>query len=197
MLKEFTDIAPRALLAAAVMWTGANYLVIAPEAGARIARADHLEFCRATIEQAVTGQQNQAIAALPKPVVNAAQEAAADRLRNMETCILGEWMRDPALEQMFGLGSATRGALAQYEADKRAAQQAYDGAVNQIKSATAARIRGADDACGCLAEAVLNETRNEWTVFTATLGLIKPAPVQNFGQRMMQQDAGACAKAGA
>lgn len=193
MLKEFTDIAPKALLAAAVLWAGANYLIIAPEAGARIARADHLDFCRATIEQAATGQQSETIAALPKPEVNAAQEAAADRLRNMENSILGEWMRDPALEQMFGLGSITNRALAQYEADKRAAQQAYDGAVNQIKSATAARIRGADDACGCLAEAALNE----WTVFTATLGLLKPAPVQNFGQRMMQQDAGTCAKAGA
>ncbi|PWE55004.1 hypothetical protein DEM27_16235 [Metarhizobium album] len=47
MLNHLSDIAPKAAVAAAVLWAGANYLVIGPEVAARVVRADHMPACEA------------------------------------------------------------------------------------------------------------------------------------------------------
>lgn len=114
MFKELAEIAPRALVAAGVVWIGVNYLFISPEVGARIARADDLPICQAHIADIASHQRDQAIAAVPKPQVNQAQERAVARLRGMQGTALGEWMTDPGLEQMFGLSSVTNGAIEDY-----------------------------------------------------------------------------------
>lgn len=77
------------------------------------------------------------------------------------------------------------------------ATQAYSRTVDQIKAATAVRIGSAGDLCGCLADSALSETRNDWTIFTSTLGIVRPATIQNFAERIMQENTNACSKAGA
>lgn len=197
MFGSWTDLAPKTAVAAVAFWGFGNYFIIAPEIGMRIARADHLPACRANIEMVAQDQADRAIAELPRSHADLPQSMAAAQLQQLQQGPLGALLRDPALDQLFGLGAMTDLAIAEIGQKKRAAADAYNQGVEQIRQAAQARIHVADDVCGCLADAELTQTRNDWTIFTATLGLIQPPTVRDFGTRILQHSAAACGKAGA
>lgn len=194
MLKEFSDIAPKAAIAAVVCWGGLNYFVIGPEAATRIVRADHLPRCEAQIGELAQINAKARIADVPKPATSRSQDMASQQLERMQGGMLGEFLNDPALEAMFGFGSMVDIAIADVEYAKQAAVDAYDQAVTKIKEDTARTIEGASDLCTCASNAAISETRNEWTMLTASLGLFRPEAIKLFEKRLRQVlEQGACA----
>ncbi len=198
MLKLLSDIAPKAAVAAVALWAGANYLVIGPEVATRIVRADHLPMCQRNFSEMTLNAAKRQAEELPPPAVDASKEMAASQLRALQN---NPMMRD--LNRMglgmFGIDQTLNMSLRQYEEQKRAAVDAYNHSVERIKNDTATTLGKAGDVCGCVADAAIADTRTEWAIFSGTLGLIRPAPLKAFGERMAQTfGAGICsAKAGA
>lgn len=194
MLKEFTDIAPKAALAAALLWGGGNYLLIGPEVAARVARADYLPACEQNYQAMVARAGETRMQAVPEPQTHTQQDMAAAQL--------GALRSSPLMRQLsqlsgggdpFGFNRATDIAVGQFQAQKQAAREAYDTAIAHINEQTATQLARSGTVCGCVADAAIDDARTQWAVFSGTLGLIRPAPVREFDDRMMQAfEAGTC-----
>lgn len=199
MLKDFSEIAPKAAVLAAVVWAGANYLIIGPEVAARVARADHIPVCEAGFREATAKAAENRAASVPRPMTDPVKEMAAAKLRDLQNHPILREMQNTGLGDLFGVSASMDLATEQYEQQKRAAKEAYGRALERIKEETATTLGNAGGVCGCAADAAIAETRTEWAVFSGTLGLIRPAPIKTFDDRMMQmRGSGRCdgAKAG-
>lgn len=187
MLKEFADIAPKAALAAALLWGGTNYLLIGPEVAARVARADYLPACEANFASMVARAEQERIHAVPAPQIHSQQDMAAAQYNALQASPFMQQLRqlsgggDP-----FGFNRAADAALGQLAQQKQAAQEAYESAVARIKEQTATDLARSGTVCGCVADAAIDEARTEWAVFSGTLGLIRPAAVREFDARLSQ-----------
>ncbi|MCM2396144.1 hypothetical protein NBH19_08635 [Rhizobium sp. S95] len=199
MLKLLSDIAPKAAVAAVVLWAGANYLVIGPEVATRVVRADHLPMCQRNFSEMTLNAAKRKAEELPPPAVDASKEMAASQLRALQDNPMMQELNRMGLGQAFGIDQTLNMSLRQYEEQKRAAIEAYNRSVERIKADTATTLGKAGDVCGCVADTAISETRTEWAIFSGTLGLIRPAPLKAFDERMAQTfGAGVCsAKAGA
>ena len=194
MLKDFADIAPKAALAAALLWGGSHYLFIAPDVAARVARADYLPACEQNYRAMVARAGEARARSVPEPQVNTQQDMAAVQLDAMRS--------SPFMQQLgifggsadiFGLGQMTDAAMGQLQAQKQAARDAYDAAIAQINAQTASDLARSGTVCGCVADAAIDNARTEWAVYSGTLGLVRLAPVRDFDDRMMQAfEAGSC-----
>lgn len=197
MLNQLSDIAPRAALAAAAAWGVMHYFVIGPETAERIVRADFVPVCEANFRDRTIKAAQQRIATLPKPALDPVNEAATDQLRSLRNA---PWMGDlnrMGLGGLLGIDTAMDMAGAQIEAKRRVAEDAYRRVVDQIEAATATELGKAGSVCGCVADAAIADTRARWAVFSGTLGLIRPAPLRAFDEKMMQvQASGVCAANG-
>lgn len=195
MLSLFTDTLPKPMLAGAFIWAGTHYFVLGPAMGERIVRADYVPACTANVQALAEQAREQRLASLPLPQVDHQAESALRFTETMLSGPLGQWAigASQGMDQLFGLdvpGSVSQ-ARHQYEAAKRAAAEAYEAARERVKAASAQQIASAGDLCGCIAQAAIEQTRTDWALFTGTLALYTPAPVESFGITM-----GAVARAG-
>ncbi|WP_025031643.1 hypothetical protein [Nitratireductor aquibiodomus] len=187
MFKEFSDIAPKAVLAAALVWGGTNYLLIGPEVAARVARADYLPACETDFAAMVARAEEARIRAVPKPQTHSQQDMAAAQYNALQSSPFMQQLRqlsgggDP-----FGFNRAANVALGQLAEKKRMAQQAYESAITRIKEQTATDLARSGTVCGCVADAAIDDARTEWAVFSGTLGLIRPAAVREFDEQLSQ-----------
>ena len=186
MWNHFSDIAPKAVVAAVTVWGAANYLLIAPEVAARIARADYMPECHANFRTLALKSAEEKAQALPPPVLDATREMAASQLRAIANNPMMQELNNAGLGQMFGMSQTFDLSLQQYEQEKQAAIDAYKNSIEQIKEDTATTLGKAGDVCGAVADTAIAETRTDWSIFSATLGLVKPVGVQTFGERMRQ-----------
>jgi len=196
MLSIFTDTLPKSVLAGALVWAGANYALIGPAIGERIVQADYLAACTANIHALAEQARDHDMASLPPPNIDYQADHA---LRQAEGLLNSPFMGGAAgasqgMGDMFGLDmqGSIAAARQQYEASRRAAGAAYEAAHERIRSMTAARIASADDLCACIGQAAVEDSRADWAIFTGTLTLYTPAPVEAFEVRM-----GAIARSGA
>lgn len=201
MLSILTDTLPKPVLAGAALWATVSYFVIGPEAGSRIARADHVSVCTANFEMMAAKIGEERLRALPVPSLDPMQELAVDQVRRLQNNPFMNHLRGMSggMADIFGIDQAANAALAQMDHAKRTARQAYDAARSRIKAETNAQVAGAGDVCSCVADAAIAQTRTDWAIYAGTLTLYEPAPVVNFSQTMAKvHGAGACAgKAGA
>lgn len=199
MWNQLSDIVPKAAVAAAVLWAGANYLVIGPEVATRVVHADHLPICQRNFSEMTLNAAKKKTEQLPPPAVDASKEMAASQLRALQDNPMMRELNRMGLGQTLGIDQSLSISLRQYEEQKRAAVDAYNRSVERIKVETATTLGKAGDVCGCVADAAIADTRTEWAIFSGTLGLIRPAPIKAFNERMAQAyNAGACSgKAGA
>lgn len=200
MLSTFTDIAPKAAVAALLVWGGSNYLVIGPEIASRVARADHMPVCEAGFRETIAKAGQERISSLPAPAVDPSREMAAAQLNRLQNNPFMSQLRGGGMGDLFGIGDMTNLAIRQYEEGKEAAREAYERSIERIKQETATNLAASGEVCGCIADAAIAETRTEWAIFSGTLSLIRPASLKSFDEKMGQiARAGACdaAKAGA
>lgn len=187
MLKDFTDIAPKAALAAALLWSGSHYLLIGPDVAARVVRADYLPQCEDQYQVMVARAGEARASAVPLPQENTQQDMAAAQLGVLwSSPFMQELQALGGGGDMLGLGAMTDIAVGQFQAQKQAARDAYDAAIAQVHAQTATDMARSGTVCGCIADAAIGEARTEWAVYSGSLGLFQPAPVREFDQRMMQ-----------
>lgn len=195
MLKEFSDIAPKAAVAAMLVWAGANYILIGPEVAMRVARADHVPACERDVSALIAKAGSERAQSLPLPLFDPSQEFALEQL--------DAFRNNPMMKQLrilgggidpLGMDGIANSAARQYHDAKQAAKEAYERGLARIKEETATELGKAGSVCGCLADAAISDTRMEWAIFSGTLGLIRPAPLKSFDARMADAHrAGSCA----
>ena len=174
-LGPFGDVLPRALLAAIGIWAAANYFVIGPELGSRVARADHVPACEANFRDMVRDAAREKHASIPLPTLDPMQEYAIRQAIGIDV--------------QGGFDAARR----TYAANKRAAEEAYRLAKEEVRAWGERQAAAAGDVCGCLAEMAVNQTRADWAMFSGSLTLIEPEPVVSLPRLMAQlQRDGAC-----
>lgn len=200
MLSTFTDIAPKAAVAALLVWGGSNYLIIGPEIASRVARADHMPICEAGFRESIAKAGAERMSSLPVPVPDPSREMAVAQLNRLQNNPFMNQLRGGGMGDLFGIGDMTGLAIRQYEEGKDAAREAYERSIARIKEETTTSLAASGTICGCIADAAIADTRTEWAIFSSTLGLIRPAPLKSFDEKMGQiARTGACdaGKAGA
>lgn len=188
MLGLLRDVAPRALLAGAALWGGANYLFVGPVIGARIVNFDHVPVCERNHKAMALAAAKDRAADLPSPSGDPVKEMAARQLREMmnNPFMRGLESMGGELGGMFPIGKMADIAIVQQEQAAKAAKEAYDRSVERLKRETATSLANSGTVCGCVADAAIDATRTEWAIWTGTLTLFKPAPLQDFDQRMAE-----------
>lgn len=195
---NLSDIAPKAVVAAVTLWAGASYFVIAPEVAARVVRADHMAACEASYRTLALKAAEKKLTDIPPPVPDAGREATARQLRAV--------LNNPLMGQLGKLNipgvssiDEMRRVLADYEDSKKAAVAAYRASIEKLKADTATHLGQSGSVCGCIADEAVSETRTDWALFSGTFGLLRPASLRQFGQRMEKvASSGVCSgKAGA
>lgn len=204
LIGSFSDLLPKSLAAAFVVWGAANYFVIGPNIASRIVRADHVPICEAGFKALAEKAGEERLKQLPLPDFDAGHDYALGQARRVLNSPAMQHLRQMSggLAESFGLDidGAARQALRRAEEAREAAKQAYELSLARIREETATKLASAGSVCGCIADAGIADTRTEWAVYSGTLSLFRPAPVANFSERMAQlQRAGECAggKAGA
>lgn len=199
----FSDIAPKALLAAVAVWAGANYIVIGPDVASRVVRADYLPICEGNFKAMVAAAGEERERSLAVPSLDAAQEFALSQLDAFQNNPMMGQLRGASgplgtmIGDMLGIDRATAFARQQYEDGKRAARAAYNAAQERIRQETATTLGKAGNVCGCVADAAIADTLTDWAIYSGTLTFIKPASIKAFDQRMRQVfNAGACGMKG-
>lgn len=186
MLKDMSELAPRAALLAGIAWGVAHYFVVGPEIAERVVRVDHLPACEASIKAGVIDDAEKRMAALPKPSFDPVKEMAADHLKRLRKSPFVEELERTGLGAALGIDIVMDVAGAQVAAQKQAAVEAYNRAVAAIEAAAATELANAGTVCGAVADAAIADTRMQWAVFSGTLGLIRPAPLRDFDGKMEQ-----------
>jgi hypothetical protein len=188
MLGLLRDVAPRALLAGAALWGAANYLFVGPVIGARIVNFDHVPVCERNHKAMALAAAKDRAADLPSPSGDPVKEMAADLLKKTMDTPLMQSLESMSgeLGDMFPIGKLVDISVAQQEQTAKAAKETYDRSVERLKRETATSLANSGTICGCVADAAIDATRTEWAIWTGTLTLFKPAPLQNFDQHMAE-----------
>jgi hypothetical protein len=198
----FTDVLPKHVLAALLLWGIAHYFLIGPELAARVVRADYQPICESDFKKIALAAGDDRVRALELPGLDPAKEMALEQLRAFQTNPMMRQLRQMSgeLGDVFGVDAAANAAIRQYEKAKARAERLYEEQLARLTTESASRLGEAGSVCGCVADATIDETRRDWAVFSGTLGLIRTMPLEAFDQRMAQvMRAGACGagKAGA
>lgn len=187
-LGPFKDILPPSVLAGLLAWGAANYVLIAPTIGGRIVHADHMAACVANVQALAVQGREQELASIGAPNIDYQAEFGLRQAEGILNSPLMGWAVDASQGMVDAIGIDMQGSLAaarqQYDAGKRAAHAAYDAAQERIHSMSAARIASADDLCGCIAQTAIEQTRTDWAIFTGTLMVYIPEPVDAFEIKM-------------
>lgn len=188
------DILPKAAVPAVVGSAFLAYFVVGPEIASRVARVDHIPACERDIASSIVADAAKRRAAVDDAAPDPAKEAAAEALREFaRSPLFGEMRRHP-LGNLMGLGQIS-GAVTGYERGKAKAAEVARSVREEIDALAATHLGRAGSVCGCMADRAITETRMEWAVFTATLGLVRPARIAMFGETMRRSDPdGLCRK---
>lgn len=184
----FKDVFPSAMLAGLLVWAGANFFFIGGKIGARVVRADYLVACTANIKELAEQARGEKLAAIPEPSIDLMQEFALRQAEGILNSPFMDWARGASqgAADIFGLdvGGAAAAARQQIEAGQRAAGRAQRAAQEAVRKQTAARIASADELCSCIGETAIAETRTDWAIYTGTLTLYTPPPIESFSGKM-------------
>lgn len=172
-----------------VAYAGLSYFVTSDQIAGRIAKADTIPVCQATVTEQISSQAEQEIDRITRPDTQAAQrDAAISTLHSMSSSDHGRFF-----DQLTG--GAMRRAAAQAEATRRAARQAQQDAVNELRRRAEARIAQAPDLCSCMARSAYEASRTDWAIYTGTLSIFQPATVEHFLDEM-NRHAASCQSGG-
>lgn len=201
-LGPFGEVLPRALLAAILCWAAANYFVIGPGLGARVALADHVPVCEANFKDMAVAVGEEKLASIPMPTIDPMRDYAIRQSQQFLGSPLMQWAQGASrgMADAFGIDvqGGVNAARQTYEANKRAADEAVRRAKDQVRDWTAQQINAAASVCSCLADMAIGESRSEWAMYSGSLTLIEPEPVKTLARRMAQlQRDGACKAGGA
>lgn len=191
MLSQIGEIAPKAVLAGAIVWGGINWLLLGPELGARSLRANgHVEQCERGYGDAVAASIKDEISKIPLPLPDPQKEMAANTIRNIHNSPFGQMMN-----QLGGqYGVSLNSTLGMYEHEKLRAKAEYERAVTALKERATAKLGKAGDYCGCVADEAISTAQNDFAIYSGTLTLFRPAGIRDLDNLMMRAAAGnACA----
>lgn len=189
MFSSITDLLPKTLALGATAWGAACYFFVGPEVGARIAHFDHYPTCRAHYGELIKRAADKERQSLSPPSTEDDISIAYTR-KLMENPLMR------GLGDLGGWGSTMDQSLSMLEAKQRAAREEFDRAAAEIEASTRRKLANSDGFCGCVADAAIDNARNEWALYAATLGFISSSKVENFGAAMTQ-DANVSACTGA
>jgi hypothetical protein len=197
---SLSDLLPRSLSAAIVLWALANYFVIGPNIASRVVRADYLPVCEANFKDVARRAGDERLNSIPLPSLDAGRDYALETAKRMldSPAMLQLRQMGGGLGEAFGLDidGAARQALARAEEARRRAQEAYRQSVKRIREETATNLASAGTLCGCIADQAIADTRRDWAIFSGTLTLFRPTPIANFAERMAQLErSGGCSAA--
>jgi hypothetical protein len=193
MFTALAELLPRAALCFALLYGGASYLVVGPGIAARVVAVDYLPACERNHGAATLAAAEDRRRRIAPPALDPSKEMASRLLRGFRDSPL---MRE--LEPLGGglLGETAGAVIDRYEGAQAAVRDAYDRSLESIERETATRLAAAGTVCGCVADLAIADTRTEWAIYSGTFSLIRPAPLQDFSQRMEHiQASGQCSSA--
>lgn len=193
MLKETSELAPRAIIFGALIWGSLSYFVAGPEIASRVAETDFLPACQVTVGKRV----ERAMAEQAVAVTGSRPSGAADAyMRRLEAMRDSPIMQDAQTQQMMavlGLDTMVDAGVEEYNARKEQAEAAYKASVAELEDAASTSLARTNGACGCAADFAIAETRTEWAVYVGTVGLIRPKRLDQFDAIIGQAvDRGEC-----
>jgi len=189
MFNQLSEIAPAGALIAAATWGSLSYFVTGPEVATRMAIADHVPVCEATLGKSFTSSSQMAIEGTQQLTELERQAQAAQGYVNSMRGQYGDlWDAYDALS-----GGALSRALREAENAARAARQARDRARQAIEAKRDAAVASAPDQCSCQVTAALNDSRNDWALYVGTFGMIEQSGVSEF-PALMRGNARMCAE---
>lgn len=198
MLKDMAELAPRSLVIGAIGWALFAHFIVGPEIAVRVARADFVPACAASMRDTMVREAEAAARPAPEEASDGARRAALEQLRRLRASPFMQDLTRSGAGSLFGLGGMIEGTLAEAEHEARAAARirdaARDAARDLLRRKTADALDAAHSRCGCLADTVIRSSSTEWAIFAGSLGLVTPDVVSDLGRRMAErQRAGACA----
>lgn len=184
MSSQFAELAPKSLLAGAVIWSVFHWGFAGPEIGSRILRAGgYIEQCQSRLANIANSQLENAIAALPKPELDQRKKLAIRQIQSQLHGPMGEWLR------MTGQASMLEDALEAFRAERMELESTYNKAVEIAKKKTTERLNRSDDFCGCLVSEAVSYAQNDFAVYSGTLTLIQNEKIRNLDALMKRSAA--------
>ncbi|MFG1342225.1 hypothetical protein [Xanthobacter autotrophicus] len=194
MLKDMAELAPRSLVIGAIGWALFAHFILGPEIAVRVARADFVPACAASMRDTMVREAEAAARPAPEEAGDGARRAALEQLRRLRASPFMQDVARSGAGSLFGLGGMIEGTLAEAEREARAAARIRDAARDLLRRKTADALDAAHSRCGCLADTVIRSSSTEWAIFAGSLGLVTPDVVSDLGRRMAErQRAGTCA----
>lgn len=176
-----TEVLPKALVSSVAVYGLFSWGVAGPEVGARVAEFDHGPACKAHYSELVQKAAEAEKQSLPQP--SSETDMGIDYLGGLMN---NEMVQ--ALGQLGGFGGVMNNAMAQAQAKQRALREQYERRVAEIDAATRRKLANSHGFCGCVADAAIDESRQDWAIFTGSFGTITPSKVENFGTAMTNPD---------
>lgn len=189
------DILPKAAVPAVAATALFAYYAAGPEIGARVAEVDFRPACEREVGASVVAERNRQAAASPAPDDGDEGDDDMAALRALLASPLYQAMRgNPLTQTMVGVAEAK---LRRIEQARAAAHEAAKTARRQLDEWTTGSLARTGTVCGCLAVRAIAETRMDWALFAGTLGLVRSARIERFGETMRESDPeGTCRKGG-
>ena len=181
MFSSLSEFLPKAGTAGIALWAAISYLATGPEVAARVAHFDHAPTCKAHHVQLVQAAATAEMQALTPP------STETDIALDYSQAIFGNEMF-VKLGEIGGWGGAWNNAMNQYREKQRLAREEYAKAKEAIEANTRRKLANSDGFCGCVADAAIDESRNDWALFAGSLGLFSTSKVENFGAAMFQPE---------
>jgi len=192
MLKELGEFAPQGLIVGLLAWGGLNYVVTSESIAMRVAHADHIPQCEATFKQGIRSDLNARLASMDKTTELERSAPAANAYAEGMKRQYPDHVR--LLDMITGGGFS--GALAAQQKAADVTRKARARAKQIVREKANAAMAAAPDACSCQARAAYHDGgRGDWTIYSSSLGLIKPDGVANFGALIASKRAVCAGKA--
>lgn len=186
MLKAFSEVAPTSFIIAFMLWAGISYFITAPTIANRIAQADFIPACEGGVASAAQSAAQGIVQGAGEE--DAIKEQAVQGMGQVNTLLdnaYGDFTRQYGTNPFDALtGGALSRAQNQLDINLRAQRERVASAAEQERTRI---LASAPSQCSCQANLAFLETRTDWTLFTATFGIIEPATVENFGGSMAMQ----------
>lgn len=181
LFPSITEILPKTGAAGIALWAAVSYLGTGPEVGARIAHFDHAPTCKAHHVQLVQAAAQAEMQALTPP------SAETDMALNYAESIFGNELFTE-FGKIGGWGGAWNDTMRQYRERQRQVQEEYVKAKAAIEANTRRKLANSDGFCGCVADAAIDESRNDLAMYAGSVGLISSSKIENFGAVMFQPE---------
>lgn len=176
-----TEVLPKALATGLVAYGVISFFLTGPEVAARVAEFDHGPACKAHYGELVQKAAEAEKQSLPQP--SSETDMGIDYLGGLMN---NEMVQ--ALGQFGGFGGAMNNAMAQARAKQKALREEYERRVAEIDAATRRKLANSHGFCGCVADAAIDNSRQDWAIYAGSFGTLTPSKVENFGTAMTNPD---------